>query len=257
MLQTIFMIKKKQEIKTSPWKQKSRAKYQCLPELEELIYQVNLIPPDIEVKPLSIVLEEQTQLLRTQTDDENAECSIAQAMNICLQDTSEAFQQHLKSQKHILAEASINYFGDEYGMAEAYLNYVKMRAFMLSFINQLEIEEQWKDTLYRARSHWDVFEYTVITVVKRGDDGLLHHTGLASLIGKFDDRRLRRCKICQYIYWAKRKDSKTCSSRCLNVLNVRHSRALTREEKEEKRVKREANRELIKEGKAKLTKRKK
>ena len=75
-------------------------------------------------------------------------------------------------------------------------------------------------------------------------------------INQADADNLRICKICKRIFWAKREKSETCSRRCRNVRNVRISRSLTDEEKAERKAKREANRELIKNGKAKPTKRK-
>jgi len=36
--------------------------------------------------------------------------------------------------------------------------------------------------------------------------------------------RIRKCPICQNIFWAKRIDSPTCSERCLNTFNGRNTR---------------------------------
>ena len=58
--------------------------------------------------------------------------------------------------------------------------------------------------------NWDSYPLSVSTVVKRNDAGKLYITGLASLIGTFDDSRLRRCKICSRIFWAKKKNAETC-----------------------------------------------
>lgn len=101
------------------------------------------------------------------------------------------------------------------------------------------------------------FPLTLTTTIERGSDGKLRTTGLASLLGTFDDSRLRTCQICEHIFWAKRKDSKTCGRRCLNVFNVREYRALTSEEKAERKARRKANQRMIKNGTVKQTKRSK
>jgi hypothetical protein len=105
---------------------------------------------------------------------------------------------------------------------------------------------------------WDAFPITIKTTLVRDLNGKLQTTGLAALIGKFDDSRLRRCKVCEKrIFWAKRIESEACSLQCANVLRVRRYRSLTDEEKANKKAKQNANRELIKNGKAKSIKRRK
>ena len=76
--------------------------------------------------------------------------------------------------------------------------------------------------------------------IRRGADGKIHLTGLASFIYEgFDDSRLRTCKKCGHIFWAKRQDSKTCSKQCLNAYNVQQYRKLTDEEKATRKQKRQ------------------
>lgn len=36
--------------------------------------------------------------------------------------------------------------------------------------------------------------------------------------------RIRLCDVCGLTFWAKRKDSQTCSGKCLNIFNVRRFR---------------------------------
>lgn len=67
--------------------------------------------------------------------------------------------------------------------------------------------------------------------------------------------RIRTCEVCEHVFWAVRYDQETCKSACANTLRVRRSRTLTDEEKAERKSKREANRELIKNGTVKPNKR--
>lgn len=42
-------------------------------------------------------------------------------------------------------------------------------------------------------------------------------------------RRIRQCLICEHIFWAKRKDSETCSKNCFNALRQRRHRERNKE----------------------------
>lgn len=253
------MLEKKKKSIVSPQKQKSRAKYQCPHELEDLIYQVNLLPPDFDFESFNKAIKRQLESIRKK------DCLDEMDMKDCLRGTPESFQLYIRKliilrpkffQPFITLKdsdkpAKFAYHDD---LEKALSSYERMYNSIWSFFDQLEMERKFKDTLYRDHSHWDISSYTVMDSIIRGDDGLLHHTGLSALIGKFDDSRLRRCEICSRIYWAKRDESKTCSPQCLNRLNVRRHRNLTEEEKAEKKAKRDANRALIKNGKAKSIK---
>jgi hypothetical protein len=71
------------------------------------------------------------------------------------------------------------------------------------------------------------------TTVIRASDGSRKITGLASIIGKFEEDRLRRCYVCRNAFWARRSDSKTCSRKCLNVYHVKAFRTRSPAEKAE------------------------
>lgn len=258
------MVKKKKESRALPQKQKSRAKYPFPPELEEMLRQVNLIPLDFQMISFERAYDEQRQLLREQTGDNNAAPSTLEVLNACLEDTPVEFQRHIE---HETLQRT-NPFGfakphmvDVYNIqtkANVYGEYFAMRTSIWRLVQRLETERQrmreaeTEHQLERGSltfEHytlldWDAFPLSISTVLKRDDAGKLHITGLAALIGEFDDSRLRRCVICQRIYWAKRENSKTCSPLCLNRLNVRRHRNLTDEEKAEKKAQREANKNL-------------
>ncbi len=138
-----------------------------------------------------------------------------------------------------------------------YVEYSNMRASMLSLVLRIENERKVMRSAEKARGlkensitpktftfyNWDAFPLTIKTTLLRDKYGNLQTTGLAALIGTFDDNRLRKCEICDLIFWAKREDSKTCSKKCANTFRVRRYRSLTDEEKAERKAKRKANRE--------------
>ncbi len=268
------MIKKKK--KASP-QQKSRAKYKCPPELEELIYQANLVPIGTITPDFEYEIREEIKRLREENVEPSPEISAYEFLTNLIKHLPKEFLEHIKN-----LAASRTLFGEGFPDDEArfmrefvkqYIKYWDMRGSMIWFVQRLETERQMMRDAEKSRQlkegsitfqvfnllDWDAFPLSVRTVLKRDNKGKLHTTGLAALIGKFDDSRLRRCVIesCQKIFWAKRENSKTCSPRCLNVFNVRNSRSLTGEEKAERKAKRESNRELIKKGMAKTMKRSK
>jgi hypothetical protein len=82
-----------------------------------------------------------------------------------------------------------------------------------------------------------------INVIKTGEKFEASLTGFAALIGHFEADRLRICEICGRVFWAKRKESKTCSAKCFNNFRQQLYRKLTAEEKAERKSRRESNRE--------------
>ncbi len=49
-------------------------------------------------------------------------------------------------------------------------------------------------------------------------------TGLSAALDGIIGDRLRSCEICSKIFWARRKESETCSGKCSNKLRVRRHR---------------------------------
>ncbi len=82
-----------------------------------------------------------------------------------------------------------------------------------------------------------------ISVIKTGEKFEASLTGFAALIGHFEADRLRVCEICGRVFWAKRKESKTCSAKCFNNFRQQLYRKLTAEEKAERKSRRKSNRE--------------
>lgn len=266
------MVKKRKESKTLPQKQKSRAKYQCPSELSELIRQANLVPIGVITPDYEYEVRKEIQRLTKENDGEPPKFSEYEFLINLIKHLPKEFSEHIEN-----LAASRTLFGEGFPdedwrfrgeFIRQYVEYCSMRDSMFWLVQRIETEYQRMWDVEKSRHlkegsltfehfhllNWDSNPISIKTVLKRNDSGELYITGLAALIGKFDDSRLRRCVICHSTFWAKRKDSKTCSPSCLNILNVRNSRALTDEEKAERKAQREANRNLVKDGKAKRSK---
>lgn len=270
------MVKKKSERAASLKKTKSRAKYKCPPELEELIRQTNLVPIGTITPDFDAEIRIEIQRYRNETG-ESPEISAYGFLTNLIKHLPSEFLDFIKDRayKRAYPFGEGKFPNDERQYKQEfirqYVNYCYMRDSMLWLVLRLEnerkmmrdaekrhkLEENSITFQYFTLLDWDAFPITIKTELIRDDDGKLQITGLACLIGKFDDSRLRKCEICERIYWAKRNNSKTCSSRCLNVLNVRKSRSLTDEEKAARKAQRKANERIVKAGKARKTKKEK
>jgi hypothetical protein len=222
-----IMVKKKKESKASSQKPKSRAKYQCPAKLEDLIYQVNLVPIDFDLQSIQFLTERGL----TKTD----------AVKHCLEYAPQELREHIEFMSGYdkitpeTDEHTRNFYLRK--MADEYFEYYEMRESMNYLVNRLKIEREYPNDFF----DWIGCPLPLRTLVYRDVSGKLQSTGLGTLVGNFDDTRLRRCKNCKRVFWAKRKESETCSLPCLNAFNVRRYRSLSDEEKAERKAQREAN----------------
>ena len=121
-----------------------------------------------------------------------------------------------------------------------YTDFYDIRFTLTLFVELLEFERA-KFNVTKAKD-FNLFSMPINVTIRRERDGQLHLTGIAKLIEDgFDENRLRRCKKCGHIFWAKRSDSKTCSKKCLNAYNVQQYRKLTEEEKAVRKHQRQTN----------------
>ncbi len=171
----------------------------CLPKLENLIYEVNLIPADFQMQSLQFLTERGL--------------TVADALQGCLKYTPQEFQEHIEFVSGFdkisdrTDEATRNFYVRK--MAAAYIEYYEMRASMLMLVRRVEVERAFPNSSY----DWSNFPLVLRSVVIRDADGMLQDQGLASLFGKFDDDRLRSCKACRRIFWAKKLNSETCGNK--------------------------------------------
>ena len=246
-------------------KKESRAKYRCPPELDEIICLVNIVPPDMGIQPLEVIFGDKLReemarnkfhlyvrevpahwYLISMLQKAFPDTSLVTVIKDVLKHTPQKFREYIESAPHLddlhKPETDLETF---VRMAKKHTNFCNLRDSLNRLVRHLEIERD------GVSEYWTWQHFTLTTIVERRSDGKLRGKGLLGLLGTFDDTRLRRCLICKRIFWARRNDSKTCSSRCSNNLNVRNYRSLSDEEKEAKKAQRKENREIIKNGRAK------
>jgi len=238
------MAKKKKESQAPSQKQKSRAKYKCPDEVQELIDKVNLVPFPINMPNLEFEIQHRTRILKEKNQDVTSQMvSGRETLIDCLEDLPEDFQDYIKSYcyaSHLfpidISKVSVL---EAHRMTQEYIVFYKLRGETIYYARRLKSEKE--GTSYPEV--WDVFPISASGVIRKDENGNNYVEGLAGVIHKIIPDRFRMCEICNRIFWAKREDSKTCSPGCLNKLNVRRHRNLTEEEKAEKKAQREANRE--------------
>jgi hypothetical protein len=206
---------------------KSKKNPECLPELEQLIKDVNILPPFSRLKLLKVKLK-------------FGDPAVDEALQDCLKDTPEEFQKHIKRLASIRADPWGNGDHSKENLIDSMAKeYKEFRVFYNSMTTYVRRLEQERNAMEAASKHlenvkkrkvvltfdhyrflnWETNPVVLKTVVKRGAGGKPYITGLAGLIGKFDDSRLRRCKICRRIFWAKKTNAETCGLKtCADAL---------------------------------------
>lgn len=250
--------KKRAESEKTKSEKKSRAKYECPPKLKELIELVNLVPPD------AVLLSHQEHFKKFDVRG----CPLEKRYELIERFVDDLFAQlPEKAQKRILEILKgVNYeqsddsqFKKLTHRLSAYAEFFELReslTHLVEHLNHWRKESRiagnnliyFRDKLtYPFESEFlsddpgFILEISVAFSPVTGKAELVLNRFLEAIIG-VDLTRLRACEICSRIFWAKRKESETCSPPCLNVFNVRRYRALSDEEKAERRAKREANR---------------
>ena len=244
------MRKKEIDKKVTIKEKKSQVKARYLSELKEMIRQVNLLPPEFQLKNLNYELELQRQSLREKTGDPHATPSITEALKVCLEGTTKEFQQYLEevaaknaslfpAKQHMVVVYNVQ------AKANEYIRLYGLRIEMRLLVERLERERKEEIT----PEYWLNFSLPIYATVFRGKDGKLRGSGLIGLIGKVDDSRLRSCIICQRIFWAENKNSFTHSETCRNALRQRKHREKNKEEINRKRRERYQSKKEQKQGK--------
>ncbi len=216
---------------------KSRAKYQCPEGLENIIKKINLVPLTIEMRTFESVKgnvsKESISKLRGifreyfQTLPKDFQMYALGA----IQSSIDKFQPEDDSLD------SAYKFGLIVGVCEGFY---WLRESVVKFIERID--------RIKKGEEFDPFSdalniTTSINVIRIGEKFEASLTGFAELIGHFEADRLRICEICNRLFWAKRKESKTCSAKCFNNFRQQLYRKLTAEEKAERKSRRESNRE--------------
>jgi len=97
----------------------------------------------------------------------------------------------------------------------------------------LELVRRLEQTRSENRQEVIYMSFTPVNVAVVDNERIYVHEPFSlfrSAITDIDPNRLLTCKICNRIFWAKRRDSKTCSPKCANTLRVRRFRSMSGED---------------------------
>lgn len=190
---------------------RSRGKYPCPPKLESLIEQYNYAPPET-LPDLMKEVAVQTKLVREHTGDEYWVAPKDKVFAVLLKKFPLELQNHLRAEVNSRYKFPTDDYHPVSELAEAYAAYRESQSLMQEFINlRPGIGEGFDEAMDFLSPKLNVS----ISFMHRGD-GRRHLPGLLGLIGMFDDSRLRICAVekCGKVFWAKRINSETCSTKC-------------------------------------------
>ncbi len=212
-------------------------------ELLNLIGRVNELIPRTPLKPIEI-------------KSNNPEA--AKVLDECLKNKPKSFQTYIRSLGYSRAdlydglvpvtpekflektiEAYMDFRLDYYALTKYVYRLELERNSLKATEKRIEKEEGRKvklDFNHYKFMNWQTKPLIISAVIKRrGKENYL--TGLAGLIGKFDDNRLRKCKICTRIFWAKKTNAETCGlKKCADDLGNKNRLAKAKNNKEKKNV---------------------
>jgi len=235
------MPKKKKSEGLQQTEKKSRAKYKCHDDLEEILKIVNLVPPDADMPNAGKVIEAFTNewLLQEQKTDVDLWSDI---FDECFKDFDR--------------KAKTNIFNCWFNKSAKSNNDLDRRRYKALLDAVIITYEE----IYQTRKNIKLVIDSVSEKKKKTENSSWHKPNLEisipiiekdgefraslpvflELISTINLDRLRACEICNRVFWAKREESKTCSAPCFGILRTRRYRNLTPEEKAERKAKREA-----------------
>jgi hypothetical protein len=224
------MRKKKSNLEIEPKEKKSRAKYKCPDEVQDLIDKVNLVPFPINMLNLEFEITHRTRILKEKNQDVTSQMvSGRETLIDCLKDLPEDFQDYIKSYcyaSHLfpidISKVSVL---EAHRMTQEYIVFYQLRGETIYYARRLKSEKE--ETSYPEV--WDVFPISASGVIRKDENGNNYVEGLAGVIHKIIPDRFRMCEICNRIFWANYKNSFTCSMPCLNALRQRRHRKTNKE----------------------------
>lgn len=238
--------KTSQEIQSN--KTKSRAKYDCPPVLETLIYWANYILPD---HPLPSIDDFQEIALQKWLDKWIAE-GLSDSLEEDDKDNRKKTMQELRDseigQKYkkllgvmtITALESLGKEAEQFEFSDFLLMPDVIDAFIsiytnwnTDFSNLTTIAREIDSMRKGKQEKLNLGKFWIPVFPNITNDKKLKiepNTSLLDALNGIEADRLRICTICNKIFWAKNKNSETCSKTCLNALRQRRHREKNKEE---------------------------
>ncbi|MDQ3713850.1 MAG: hypothetical protein M3388_16745 [Acidobacteriota bacterium] len=264
------MRKKKSDKNTEQPEKKSRAKYQCPIGLARFIEELHLVFPKVDLRDKNVVFEENELPRRPDISEEERHNLLFErnkkVLEECVKDFDGDYARVLFSKFYpVWREANPD--APEYYLKnlalfdalDAYEKFRELRGYLQSiarFFAQLRAGNIKRDNKREIETNDG-------KVLKFPDPpGLLSREGTIGKIGSeifetfigLDLDRIRECGICSRIFWAKNKNSQTCSGPCRNALRQRKHRKKNKEKINADRRRNYQNKKNLKNGKERAKK---
>lgn len=250
------MRKKKDNSEIEPKEKKSRAEYQCPKQLKKFIEDVSQIVSHTVLpkyktiykkhpyNPPSNMLPEERQALLNKNYEE--------IFNECFEPFSEEFKQnHLQNvfsdnEKEMLGKHpnldrnELLWLIYDMTISRNYIYYQNIHyilrkiAVFFSHLRKNDYQSVTDSELKTINGETVALPAIRVQIVRNGTKGNAQREVSEAFIGVHLDR-IRACEICGRIFWAKYKNSETCSTLCLNALRQRRHRKTNKEAINEKR----------------------
>jgi hypothetical protein len=244
------MTKKKMNGELEHAERKSRAKYECPEKLDFFITLANRYPPESELPDINEFFERARKKL---SEEELASLSQNQEWKLAVKELMDSLGESagwLVIGILMIAFTSVGRLPKSNAIDDILLPdvvtafvgvYVNIKRDRDNFIKLAKILDDIRKGK-REKSSLERFEVIAVPYISESNRlEIESNTHYLEAIKGIDADRLRICEICSRVFWAKRKESETCSTKCFNNLRVRRYRNLTPEEKAKRKAQREAN----------------
>ncbi|HXH70429.1 MAG TPA: hypothetical protein VNI60_08880 [Pyrinomonadaceae bacterium] len=257
----LFMRKKKSNLEFEPKEKKSRAKFQCPPELKLIIDLAASIPPNRVLPDWREVLakHKQNNFPANYADWQPAQkralkfSVLLNTYEECIQGLPEQLKSVLlfQSESNLITKLDIPLEEDDKEMKEAIRYLALINAFhlyekfrqvraelrgLVDFLTKYRKEESLLSVSEELSDPEELPKFEIKYTYDEHTESIKSQSfDLYGAIYKKNLNRLRACEICRLIFWANNKNSFTCSKSCLNALRQRRHREKNKEEINAKR----------------------
>jgi hypothetical protein len=250
----LFMRKKKIDKKIEPKEPKSRAKYQCPEKLNLFIYNANRLPANTDLLNPREVFDSNKKIYlakdgKAWISDDGYLQTLKKTVEDCLAGLPNDFCDYIEERsvrraaRHQDKEDYQSYLYD--GTLQEYGEFSQLREDLRNYADYFT---NWRKHHFISFGIGGAYgrDGTPVTLpmpqsiyqledTKEGMITTIVPIGLSKALNGVIGDRVRTCEICNLFFWAKYKNSDTCSTPCLNALRQRRHRKTNKEAINEKR----------------------
>lgn len=216
-----------EQFEQKKFERKSRAKYQCPAELLDLIKKISLIRVDLVLPNWNVVFvrNERPYIAFDQNKDIYTRLEIWRKTNDeCLSYLPNELRRNLIKDLIIervavdrLTPEILSDLKFEANRAKVYDEYRQNRENLQGIVSSLNTIKEFGLNRHPIPHTWGISGWLSQSEEDVVNLELGGATNLSEILCSINLARLRACKICNHIFWAKYKVSKTCSPICLNA----------------------------------------